>query len=166
MTQTTPAASPPDGDGGASASLPPRTPWGVAWRAAVVLVVAVCGTAVGGWCGGLLMRFEDEFASGPAFVAALPAAVLAGRWLRAGNGFLSGALLGQVLAALAVAELLHSHLVSAAPPYLHDSGWARFEGALAAVGTAVILVSVVWGAISGHLRPRDPAAETARRAGA
>ncbi|MFF3765424.1 hypothetical protein ACFYYR_15240 [Streptomyces sp. NPDC001922] len=166
MTQTTPAASRPDSDGGTSATLPPRTPRGVAWRAAVVLVVAACGITVGGWCGGLLMRFENEFATGPAFVAALPAAVLAGRWLRAGNGFLSGALLGQLLAALAVAELLHSHLVSAAPPYLQDSGWARFEGSLAAVGTAVILVSVVWGAISGYRRPRDPAAGQARRAGA
>lgn len=139
---------------------------GAAWRAVVTLAVAVLAIAAAAWAGSFLVGYDTRLG----MVAAVPAAAVVGSmavgWSRARLGFLPAPLFGTLVAVLAGASLLHGHRDVVAGGRLRldrlsHSHLALYERWMLVAGTAVVLVSVVWAAVSGRRHPRRPKAGSA-----
>ncbi|MFI0900763.1 hypothetical protein [Streptomyces sp. NPDC020983] len=143
-----------EGEGGAAPAA--RTPGGTAWRAAVLLVLAVGLIAGGSALGSELVGHDVRLG----MVAAVPAAVCVGvptmLWLRARQGHIAAPLLGTLLAVLSGANLLHDHRSVYAGHALHliRTGSAVYEESLLAAGAVVALAAVLVAAVDGHRHPR------------
>lgn len=143
-----------EGDGGAARAA--RTPGGTAWRAAVLLVLAVALIAGGSAGGAELVGYDVRLGMAAAFPAAVLVAVPTLLWLRARQGHIAAPLLGTVLAVLSGANLLHDHRSVYAGHALHllRSGSAVYEESLFAAGAVVALLAVAVAAVDGHRHPR------------
>ncbi|WP_369248404.1 hypothetical protein [Streptomyces sp. R41] len=133
---------------------PHRTPLGATWRGVTVLSFTVVAVAASAWLGSKLVQYDDRAVTIPTGPVAVVVGALVGAWLRARNGFLGFAMIGSLVAAQSAAYLLHDGYVSLQRPYLAHSSWATYEASLLALGSAAVLVAIVWGTLSGYRRPR------------
>jgi hypothetical protein len=135
-----------------------RTAGAAAWRAGVVLAVAVVLIAGGAAAGSKLVGYDSRLGTAAAVPAAFCVGILSVLWLRARNGFVAAPLLGTLLAVLAGAQLLHGHRGVYADGGVHliRTGMAVYEESLLAAGTVVALAAVVCAGVSGYRRPREP----------
>ncbi|MGW5353965.1 hypothetical protein ACWERV_26025 [Streptomyces sp. NPDC004031] len=143
-----------EGDGGAPRAA--RTPGGTAWRAAVLVVLALVLIPGGCALGYKLVGYDVRLGMVAAFPVAVCVAAPTVVWLRARQGHIAVPLLGTVLAVLSGATLLHDHRAVYAGHALHllRSGSAVYEEALFAAGAVAALLALVVAAIDGHLHPR------------
>jgi len=147
------------------ASWPERTPFGATWRGGAVLAFALAGIAFSSWTGSKLMRYDDRLGAGPAIVVSMAALVLVMQWLRARNGYVVFTMAGSLLGAVGGSPLLQGGYLSAHRPYLSHSPWATAWASTAAVGTAIALVAIISGTVSGYRNPRPvPSQDPDRKA--
>ncbi|MEU6255319.1 hypothetical protein [Streptomyces sp. NPDC047043] len=132
---------------------PERTPLGAAWRGAVALAFNVVGIPASAWLGTKLASYEPRFGGGPPVALALIMAVLL-VWLRARDSFLVATVWSNLIGAFGCFYLLGKGYISLTDPHPVDSTWAIVNASLLAVGSTAAVVTVVWGTVSGHRRPR------------
>lgn len=147
-TEQPPTAEP------ATPTWPERTARGAAWRGAVVLLFTVVGIPVSAWLSTEFAAYEPRFGSGPPIGLALIVIVLLLGWLRARDAFAVAACWSLLMAGFAGSYLTDKGYVSLHHPYLRGSSLPTVSLSLLALGTAAAVVTVVWGTVSGHRRPR------------
>jgi hypothetical protein len=146
-----------------------RSVGGTAWRAVVAVLATPVALAVGAGIGAPVVGFDDRFASGPAFAAALVPALLSLGWLRARTAYVVLPLLAGMFAAMAGAEAAHSALgAGVRPAAWHWAGWgavSQFDRVTMGVAGALAVLGVLVAAVAGHLAPRVADAGSAGGAG-
>jgi hypothetical protein len=156
---TAPPAAPPTADDDESGTWPERTPFGAAWRCAVVLVSTTVGMAVGAWLGSKLIQYDTRLVTGTTGPVTVIAGAMVVGWLRARNIWLFPTMFGSLMCAQAAAWLLHDGDASLHPLHLADVSRAPFGVTLLAIAATATLVGIIGGATAGHLNPRPLKAE-------
>ncbi|WP_328583975.1 hypothetical protein [Streptomyces sp. NBC_00370] len=157
-----------------SGQLPaPRTLFGTLWRCAGTLLLALVALAAAAWLDAQF-DIDGATASLPTTVVSLLLGAATVLWLRVGQAWILPVLLGADTAGLSAAVLISRGVLDGGQPdraRLTDGTLNEVLAGLAALGIAVLVVSVLWAAVRGHRHPavpfpaKDPRAVSSRGAG-